>query len=340
MTTPEQQALDSETSVVRVGRVRIKGQGSLSGWAWRAKPLILTDEALVIPGYRIPLDHITKVERVDLKPYCLLLEVKNRTYHLSFENDGELYDWQDDVYSRCPLIGVGTPQDFVHNVHVGFDQLSNSFSAYHANQGLPSQWSHLINPGSAAAAAAGGDAEKIELDAKRSSTLTANPLHDTPSLAYTPASAKKDARPRSPVIMDGSHAIKVDDGFFTGWLWKARWLVLSSRKLTIYRSQIETAGFVIDIGDIKKVEVVKARRLRIETKSGKRYFVSFRLAEQASAWRSAISSRVTSALDITHPWNFKHNCHVGFDPVTGEFTGLPKEWRHLMEHPSLAQAAS
>ncbi|KAG5641764.1 hypothetical protein DXG03_004276 [Asterophora parasitica] len=336
MTASETQASasTSEPPILRAGRVRIKGQGSLCGWAWRVKPLVLTNKALVINGHKdvIPLDQVTKVERVDLKPYCLLLEVKNRSYLLSFETDGELYDWQDDVYSRCPLIGVGNPQDFVHNTHVGFDELSNSLT------GLPLQWDKLLTSGSAAVV--GGDSEKEGTDLKRSSSTTASPLHDTPSLASTPATTKRNSRPRSLVIMDGNHSIKFDNGLFTGWLWRARWLVLSSKKLTIYRSPRATSGLVIDICDIKQVDVVKARCLRIETKSGKRYFVSFRLAEQALAWCSAISTGVTDALNITHPWNFKHNCHVGFDPVTGEFTGLPQEWKHLMEHPSLAQAAS
>ncbi|GLB36816.1 putative pkinase-domain-containing protein [Lyophyllum shimeji] len=325
-------AAKQDSTVVRSGRVRIKGQGSLAGWAWRAKPLVLTDEALVIPGNKIPLNRITKVERVDLKPYCLLLEVKNRTYLLSFENDGELYDWQDDVYSRCPLIAVGNPQDFVHNVHVGFDHISNSFS------GLPSQWNALVNPASAAGAT--GDSEKDELDGKRSSATMNNPLHDAPSLAYKSPATPKGPRPVSPTILDGKHSIKVD-GLFTGWLWKDRWLVLRSKTLTIYRSARSSApGIVIKLDDIAKVEVVKPLHLRIDTKSGKRYFVSFRFSDQVYKWCDALTSRTTvtfKGTEISQPWNFAHNMHVGFDPATGEFTGLPKEWKHLLQHPSVEQ---
>ncbi|KAG5651543.1 hypothetical protein H0H81_008278 [Sphagnurus paluster] len=325
--------------VVRVGRVRIKGQGSLSALAWRSRPLMLTDDALLCPGYTIPLKQVTKIERVDTKPFCLRLQAKNRTYFLSFENDGELYDWQDDVYSRCPLIGVGEPQGFVHNVHVGFDQMSNSFSVRpvpphsHSHvsllcpviQGLPSQWSALINSGPAVAAAVAGHAlplplgdsesEKLPIDVKRRSTS------DSPALVYAataPAPAgQKGGRPRSPPVLDGNHSIKVD-GLLTGWLWRARWLVLRSKTLTIYRSPRASAGVVIDLGEIRNVESVKPRKLRLETKSGKKYFISFRLAEQATAWRTAIASRLDHA--ISTPWNFSHNCHVGFDPATGEFT--------------------
>jgi len=75
---------------------------------------------------QIPLSHISKLERVDSKPYCLLLEAKARRYYLSFDSDGELYDWQEDVYSRSPL-GAGQPFGFIHNIHVGVDGASGAF---------------------------------------------------------------------------------------------------------------------------------------------------------------------------------------------------------------------
>ncbi|KAG6865043.1 hypothetical protein C0991_005536 [Blastosporella zonata] len=314
MTSSENPTTSQGPLVVRVGRVRIKGQGSLYGWAWRAKSLVLTNEALVIPGNKIPLDHITKIERVDLKPYCLLLQVKNRTYHLSFDNDGELYDWKDDVYSRCPRIGVGNPSGFVHNVHVGFEQLSNS---------PPSEWNELVNPSSASPTTY---SEKVDLDTKRMSTPT-TPL---PSLAYTSQRTSKGSRPKS-AILDGQLSIKVD-GFFTGWRWVARWLVLRNKTLTIYRSQGALGGLVINLNDISKVFVVKARRLRIVTKSGKRYSLSFRTAAEALTWQSAITPRITvHDEEISHPWGFTHKQHIGFDPVTGEFTGMPESWRRLLQ---------
>lgn len=35
-------------------------------------------------------------------------------------------------------------------------------------------------------------------------------------------------------------------------------------------------------------------------------------------------------MDISTPYNTIHVTHVGFDPVTGEFTGLPREWHILL----------
>jgi protein-serine/threonine kinase len=35
--------------------------------------------------------------------------------------------WQDDIYSRSPLIGVGNPTNFIHRVHVAYDPVKNTF---------------------------------------------------------------------------------------------------------------------------------------------------------------------------------------------------------------------
>jgi hypothetical protein len=78
----------------------------------------------------INLRDITNIERIDLKPYCLLLETKDKRFHLSLKNDEELYGWQDDIYSRSPLMGVSNPTNFVHQVHVGFDPVTGAFTVY------------------------------------------------------------------------------------------------------------------------------------------------------------------------------------------------------------------
>ena len=74
------------------------------------------------------LKDITAVERTELKQYCLLVESKDRKIWLSLKSDEELYGWQDDIYSRSPLMGVSNPTNFVHKIHVGFDPVSGAFT--------------------------------------------------------------------------------------------------------------------------------------------------------------------------------------------------------------------
>ncbi|KAL4249761.1 protein kinase superfamily protein [Abortiporus biennis] len=133
------------SSIVRCGVVNIKEDGLVS-WLWRPKWLILKEQTLSIhksenaaqPQALINLSDIANIERTDLKPYCLLLETKDKRMFFSLKNDEELYGWQDDIYSRSPLMGVSNPTNFVHKVHVGFDPVSGAFT------GLPDAWSKLL----------------------------------------------------------------------------------------------------------------------------------------------------------------------------------------------------
>ncbi|KAJ7468514.1 Pkinase-domain-containing protein [Mycena latifolia] len=132
--------------VVRQGPVSVKEDGTFASWIWKVKWLVLKEMTLTFHKSEnspqqsvILLRDIANIERTDLKPYCLLLETQDRKrFFLSLKNDEELYGWQDDVYSRSPLMGVSNPTNFVHKVHVGFDPVSGAFT------GMPDQWSKLL----------------------------------------------------------------------------------------------------------------------------------------------------------------------------------------------------
>ncbi|OXA46391.1 serine/threonine-protein kinase PAK 1 isoform X2 [Folsomia candida] len=42
-------------------------------------------------------------------------------------------------------------------------------------------------------------------------------------------------------------------------------------------------------------------------------------------------------LNISYPTNFEHTVHVGFDPITGEFTGMPNEWKALLSSSNISK---
>ncbi|KAF9814629.1 hypothetical protein IEO21_04992 [Rhodonia placenta] len=139
------QDMYSSSDVVRSGMVGVKEDGIVS-WLWRPKWLVLKEQTLSIHKSEssaqsqsvVHLSDIANIERTDLKPYCLLLETKDKRMFFSLKNDEELYGWQDDIYSRSPLMGVSNPTNFVHKVHVGFDPVSGAFT------GLPDAWSKLL----------------------------------------------------------------------------------------------------------------------------------------------------------------------------------------------------
>ncbi|GAA5990512.1 hypothetical protein JCM10908_007406 [Rhodotorula pacifica] len=132
-------------TIVRRGWVTIKEDG-LRAWLWSKRWLILREHTLsfyksettTTPSISVELADITAVTREDLKPFCLAIATAAKTYYLALRSDEELYGWLDDVYERSPLMGVSSPTNFVHQVHVGFDPVSGAFT------GLPEQWTRLL----------------------------------------------------------------------------------------------------------------------------------------------------------------------------------------------------
>lgn len=45
-----------------------------------------------------------------------------------------------------------------------------------------------------------------------------------------------------------------------------------------------------------------------------------------------------AAISISAPTNFAHTMHVGFDPTTGEFTGMPDAWRKWLQMANITKA--
>lgn len=80
------------------------------------------------PAFICNLGDVVDVQRVDLKPFCVELETKEKLIYFAFRTDEEVYGWMEDIYSRSPLMGVSQPTNFVHQVHVGFDPISGGFT--------------------------------------------------------------------------------------------------------------------------------------------------------------------------------------------------------------------
>ncbi|BGP11233.1 Protein kinase [Rhodotorula toruloides] len=132
-------------TILRRGWVSVKEDG-LRAWLWSKKWLVLREQSLSFyknesggnASTVIQLAEVSAVSREDLKPFCISVTTPVRTYYLALRSDEELYAWMDDIYERSPLMGVSSPTNFVHQVHVGFDPVSGAFT------GLPEQWTRLL----------------------------------------------------------------------------------------------------------------------------------------------------------------------------------------------------
>jgi hypothetical protein len=98
------------------------------------------------PQHLVDLEQVKDIQRVDLKPFCLEVESKDKLFYFAFRTDEEVYAWMEDLYSRSPLMGVSQPTNFVHQVHVGFDPISGGFTVSSANTPLIIRVYHLNGP--------------------------------------------------------------------------------------------------------------------------------------------------------------------------------------------------
>ncbi|KAJ7442186.1 Pkinase-domain-containing protein [Mycena galericulata] len=131
------------------------------------------------------------------------------------------------------------------------------------------------------------------------------------------------------IIREGHVGVK-EDGSFASWMWKAKWLVLKEMTLTMHKSENSPQQAVILLRDIANIERtdLKPYCLLLETQDGKRYFLSLKSDEELYGWQDDVYSR--SPLGVSNPTNFEHKVHVGFDPLSGAFTGMPDQWSKLL----------
>ncbi|KAK7203476.1 Pkinase-domain-containing protein [Myxozyma melibiosi] len=134
-------------SIVKQGWLSVKEDG-LRSFMWTKKYVILRSASLDLhknesssPTSSVPLSSITTVGRIDIKPYCfeVVRTSGSKSMFFACKSDVDLYSWMDEIYSRCPLMGVSSPTNFTHKVHVGFDPSSGGFT------GLPETWAKLLN---------------------------------------------------------------------------------------------------------------------------------------------------------------------------------------------------
>ncbi|QSL66867.1 hypothetical protein MERGE_001254 [Pneumocystis wakefieldiae] len=128
------------------------------------------------------------------------------------------------------------------------------------------------------------------------------------------------------------------------WIWAKKYLVLKEKILYILKNESSTSpGLSIPLREIANVsriglkdycfEIVRDPGMGMCIRNGsgtkKSYFVSLKSDNDLYSWMDEIYSRCPLMM-VSNPTNFTHKVHVGFDPKSGGFTGLPEEWTRLL----------
>ncbi|KAF2199299.1 Pkinase-domain-containing protein [Delitschia confertaspora ATCC 74209] len=157
----------------------------------------------------------------------------------------------------------------------------------------------------------------------------------------------------SSTIKEGSVKVK-DDGIFKSFVWQDRWLVLREYELQFFKNQNATkVANSIQLRDILSVERSDSVALSFEItralnsnkgssppRDGPTKVITCKVDtdDDVYSWIDSIYQRCPSMGGVSNPTNFTHRVHVGFDPTTGAFVGLPLEWEKLLTTSALTAA--
>ncbi|WVQ97785.1 hypothetical protein IAU59_004899 [Kwoniella sp. CBS 9459] len=151
-----------------------------------------------------------------------------------------------------------------------------------------------------------------------------------PTIHHSNANTIKRHDPQSTATVRTGPASVKEEGL-RAFMWSKRWLVLGGSELSIFKNeQSSSPVYTLSLGEVQDVQRVDTKPfcVELETKDKLLYF-AFRSDDEVYAWMDDIYNR-SPLMGVSGPTNFVHQVHVGFDPVSGGFTGLPPQWSKLL----------
>nr|AAG48306.1 STE20 [Cryptococcus neoformans var. grubii] len=131
------------------------------------------------------------------------------------------------------------------------------------------------------------------------------------------------------VVRSGTANVK-EEGL-RAFMWSKRWLVLRNSEFCIYKNENSPSPiYALPLENVQDVQRVDLKPFCIEIETGDRLiYFAVRTDDDVYGWMDDIYSR-SPRLGVSQPTNFVHQVHVGFDPKSGGFTGLPAQWSKLL----------
>ncbi|KAJ3272564.1 Protein kinase [Terramyces sp. JEL0728] len=141
----------------------------------------------------------------------------------------------------------------------------------------------------------------------------------------------------SPSTIRKKGHVLIKEGGLRSFIWSKRFIQLRDQMLTIHKNETTYQALMIIL--LKEVEQVQRCALKpycfeITTKD-KSYYFACEADSDLYSWIEEIYSR--SPCGISTPTNFTHHVHVGFDPATGTFQGLPDSWTNLLKSSNISK---
>lgn len=149
-----------------------------------------------------------------------------------------------------------------------------------------------------------------------------------------------------------------EDGF-TSFRWNKRFMVLGDRTLNFYK--LEPSADMTqpkDLDMLFPLNLISAINLKPNSSSkslpsiieivpknnGKSLLISVKSNSDHLDWLDSFATKcplisigsssgsLSGTLGVSNPINFTHKVHVGYDPASGNFTGLPEPWKNMLQN--------
>lgn len=122
--------------------------------------------------------------------------------------------------------------------------------------------------------------------------------------------------------------------------WYPRYFILKENKLYYFKSKEKDEGeksskFI----NLSNCSISRAESKNkppfsleiIEKKTKNVYYIAAKSEKELDGWMSAIHTASKFSPSFSAPKIVKHNVHVEYDPITGEFLGLPEGWSQILK---------
>lgn len=152
------------------------------------------------------------------------------------------------------------------------------------------------------------------------------------------------------VIKEGWAQVKEGKNFIQPW--RQKFLVLRKEALDFHKQEGGKVSYTLFLKDVINVGRVEAAGTILEVKrhsngsstspgdddgTTKSLQIRVKSDDDLYEWIDFIYARCPGMGGVSNPTNFSHAVHVGFDPQTGEFVGLPPEWSKLLNSSAITK---
>lgn len=152
------------------------------------------------------------------------------------------------------------------------------------------------------------------------------------------------------IIKQGWASVKENRNFINPW--KQKYLILRKECLDFHKAEGSKVAYTLFLKDVINVGRVEAAGTIFEIKrntSGsstspgdddgtlRTLHIKVKGDDDLYEWIDFIYGRCPGMGGVSNPTNFSHAVHVGFDPQSGEFVGLPPEWSKLLNSSAITK---